>query len=58
LEVEILLEQQQVLSIVDGTEEAPDAKKANHATVFKAWEKQHRIARSTILLVMERSLQQ
>jgi len=55
LEIEILLEQKQVLSIVDGTEEAPDAK---DATEFKAWKKQLRIARSTILLAMERSLQQ
>jgi len=55
LEVEILLEQKQVLGIVDGTEEAPDAK---DGTEFKAWKKQHGIARSTILLAMERSLQQ
>jgi len=55
LEVEILLEQKQVLSIVDGTEEPPDAK---GGTEFKAWKKQHGIARSTILLAMERSLQQ
>jgi len=58
LEVEILLEQKQVLGIVDGTEEAPDAKNAKDATEFKAWKKQHGIARSTILLAMERSLQQ
>jgi len=55
LEVEILLKQKQVLSIVDGTEEAPDAK---DRTEFKAWKKRHGIARSTILLPMERSLQQ
>jgi len=55
LEIEILLEQKQVLGIVDGTEEAPDPK---DATEFKAWKKQHGIARSTILLAMERSLQQ
>jgi len=55
LEIEILLEQKQVLSIVDGTEEAPDAK---DGTEFKAWKKQHGIAQSTILLAMERSLQQ
>jgi len=55
LEIEILLEQKQVLGIVDGTEEAPDAK---DGTEFKAWKKQHGIARSTILLAMERSLQQ
>jgi hypothetical protein len=54
-EIQILLEQKQVLGIVDGTEEAPDAK---DGTEFKAWKKQHRIARSTILLAMERSLQQ
>ena len=58
LEVEILLEQKQVLGIVDGTEEAPDAKNAKDMTGFKAWKQQHGIARSTILLVMERSLQQ
>jgi len=55
LEIEILLEQKQVLGIVDGTEEAPDAK---DRTEFKAWKKQHGISRSTILLAMERSLQQ
>jgi len=55
LEIEILLEQKQVLGIVDGTEEAPDAK---DGTEFKAWNKQHGIARSTVLLAMERSLQQ
>jgi hypothetical protein len=55
LEIEILLEQKQVLGIADGTEEAPDAK---DGTEFNAWKKQHRIARSPILLAMERSLQQ
>jgi len=49
------LAQTQVLSIVDGTEEAPDAK---DRAEFKAWKKQHGIAWSTILLAMERSLQQ
>jgi len=58
LEVEILLEQKQVLGSVDGTEEAPDVKNAKDATEFEAWKKQHGIARSTILLAMERSLQQ
>ena len=55
MEIEILLEQKQVLGIVDGTEEAPDAKDGKE---FKAWKKQHGIAWSTILLAMERSLQQ
>jgi hypothetical protein len=55
LEVDILFEQKQVLGIVDGTDEAPDA---NNATKFKAWKRQHGIVQSTILLVMERSLQQ
>jgi len=53
LEVEILLEQKQILGIVDGTEEAPE-----DATELKSWKKQHGTARSTILLAMERSLQQ
>jgi len=53
LEVEILLEQKQVLGIVDGTEEVPE-----DATELKSWKKQHGITWSTILLVMERSLQQ
>jgi len=53
LEIEILLEQKQVLSIVDGTEEAPA-----DAIELKAWKKQHAITWSTILLAMERSLQQ
>jgi hypothetical protein len=48
LEVEILLEQKQVLGIVDGTEKAPNAKNAKDATEFKAWKKQHGIARLTI----------
>jgi len=51
--VEILLEQKQVLGIVDSTEEAPE-----DATELKSWKKQHGIARSTILLTMERALQQ
>jgi hypothetical protein len=55
LEIEMVLEQKQVLGIVDGTEEAPDAK---DGTEFKAWQMQHGIARSTILLAIERSLQQ
>jgi len=53
--IEILLEQKQVLGIVDGTEEALDA---NDGTEIKAWRKQPGIAWATILLVMERSLQQ
>jgi hypothetical protein len=53
LEVAILVEQKQVLGIVDGTKEATE-----DTTEFKAWKKQHGIARSTILLAMERSLQQ
>jgi len=53
LEVEILLEQKQVPGIVDGTEEAPE-----NAPELKSWNKQHGIAWSTILLAMERSLQQ
>jgi hypothetical protein len=52
------LEQKQVLGILDGTEEAPDAKNVKDATEFKAWKKQHRVWRSTIPLVMERSFQQ
>jgi len=55
LEIEIPLEQKHVLGIVDGTEEAPDAM---DRTEFKVWKKQHGIAQSTILLTMERSLQQ
>jgi len=55
LEIEILLKQKQVLGIVDGTEEAPDAKDAME---FEAWKKWHGIAWSTILHMMERSLQQ
>jgi len=58
LEVEIILEQKQVLGIVDGTEEAPDAKNAKDVTEFKALQKQHGIARLPILLMMERSLHQ
>jgi hypothetical protein len=53
LEVEILLEQKQGLSIVDGIEEEPE-----DATEVKSWEKQHEIGRLTILLAMMRSLQQ
>ena len=53
-EIEILLQQKQVLGIVDGTEEAPDAK---DGTELETWKKQHGIARLTILLAMERSLQ-
>jgi len=49
------LQQKQVLGIVNGTEEARDAK---NWTEFNPWKKQHGIARSTILLAMERSLQQ
>jgi len=37
LEVEIHLEQKQVLGIVEGTEEALDAKNATDVTEFKAW---------------------
>jgi len=55
LVIDILLEQKQVLSIVDGTEEAPHPK---DGTDFKLWKKQHGVAWSTILLAMERSLQQ
>jgi hypothetical protein len=55
LEIEILLEQKQVLGIVYGTEQAPAAK---DGTEFKVWKKQHGLTRSTILLAMERSLQQ
>jgi len=55
LEIVIFLEQKQVLSIADGTEESPDAK---DATELNARKKQHGIVRSTILLAMERSLQQ
>jgi len=54
-EIEILLQRKQVLGIVNGTEEAPNAK---DRTQFKAWKKQHGITRSTILLAMERSWQQ
>jgi hypothetical protein len=43
------------VSIVDGTEEAPDAK---NGTEFKVWKKQNGTAWLTILLAMERSLQQ
>jgi len=53
-EIEILLEQKQVLGIVDGTEEAPEKKSKE----YKEWKKQHGVACSTILLAMERPLQQ
>jgi hypothetical protein len=55
LEIEILLGQKRVVSSVDGTEEAPDAKDGTECT---AWKTQHGIAQSTILLAMQRSLQQ
>ena len=55
LEIAILLDQKQVLGIADGTEDPPDSK---DVTEFKAWKMQHAIVRSTILLAMERSLQQ
>jgi hypothetical protein len=58
LEFEPLLEQKQVLGIVNGTQEAPDATNAKDVTEFKTWKKQHGFAWSTILLAMERSLQQ
>jgi len=51
----ILLVLKQVFGIVDGTEEAPDAK---DGTEFTAWKMQHGNAQLTILLAMERSLQQ
>jgi hypothetical protein len=54
-DIEILLEQKQVLGIVDGTEEAPENQKLEE---YKEWKKQNGIARSTILLAMERPLQQ
>ena len=41
MEIELLLEQKQVLSIVDGTEEAPDGE---NEIEFKAWKMQHGIA--------------
>jgi len=53
LEGEIFLEHKQVLGIVDGTEEAPE-----EATELKSRKEQQGIVRSTILLAMERSLQQ
>jgi len=55
LEIKVLLEQKQVLGMLDGTEEALDAK---DWTEFKASKMQHGIAQSTILLTMERSLHQ
>jgi hypothetical protein len=54
-EIQILFEQKEVLGIVDGTEEAPDVE---DRTEFQPWKKQHGIAQSTILLVMERPLPQ
>jgi hypothetical protein len=54
LEVEILLEQMKVLAIINSIEEAPGTK---DGTEFTAWQKQHGIAPSTILLALERSLQ-
>ena len=54
-EIELLFEKKRVLGIVQGTEEAPDAK---NGTECEAWKKQHGIAQSTILLAMGRSLQQ
>ena len=53
LEIEILLEQKLFLGIVNGPEEAQE-----DATELKSWKKQHGIAWSTILLAMQRSLQQ
>jgi hypothetical protein len=44
--------------MVDGTEDAPDAKNAADTTEFEAWKKQHGITQSIILLAMEWSLQQ
>jgi hypothetical protein len=55
LQVEILLEQKQILGIVNSTAEAAAT---TNRTEFKEWKTQHGIARSTILLAMERSLQQ
>jgi hypothetical protein len=55
LDGEILSEQKQILGIGDGTDETPDAQ---DGTQFKASNKDNGIARSTILLLMERSSQQ
>jgi len=55
LEIDILFEQKQVLGIIDGTEEAPEA---TDASEFKAWKKWRGIVLSTIFLAMERSLHQ
>jgi hypothetical protein len=52
LEVEILLEQKKVLSIVDHTEEAPE-----EATELKSWKTQHGIVWLNILQAMARSLE-
>jgi len=54
LEIEILWVQKQVLGI-NSTEAVPDAK---DATEFEPWKMWHGIIQSTILLVMERLLQQ
>jgi hypothetical protein len=53
LEVEILMEQEQILGIADGPVEALE-----DVTELESWRKQHGIALLTILLAMERSLQQ
>jgi hypothetical protein len=53
LEVEILLEQMQALSIVHGTKETQD-----DGTERNSWNQQHGIVWSTILLTMESTLQQ
>jgi hypothetical protein len=58
LELKTLLEQKQVVGIVDSTDEAPDVKNVKNTTEFEAQTKQHGIAWSTILLAMERTLQQ
>jgi hypothetical protein len=53
LQVVILLEQKQVLGIVNCTEEAPE-----DATELNWWKQQQGVARSTILLAIERLLLQ
>jgi hypothetical protein len=58
LELKTLLEQKQVVGIVDSTDKAPDVKNVKNTTEFEAQMKQHGIAWSTILLAMERTLQQ
>lgn len=55
LEIKILLEWKQLRGSVNCTKESPDA---TDGTEFKSWNKQHAIARSTILLAMKRSLQE